>query len=126
MDSAGAKGGGRMRMALKARLEGQAWPQSLETACASGLARGLAFMGEAAAALCPVDTGELRNSLSWTVERQPSGARGWLTAGAAHAAAVELGTGRMQARPYLYPAYLSEREALVESLAHALREELGA
>jgi HK97 gp10 family phage protein len=57
-------------------------------------------VAERAAELAPVDTGELRGSIS----HQKLG-DGWaVVASAPHAAYVEYGTSKMEAQPYLRPA----------------------
>jgi hypothetical protein len=54
--------------------------------------------------LCPVDTGRLRSSISHTVGRDDRGL--WATVGTNvdYAMAVEYGTFRQRAQPYLRPA----------------------
>src|SRR5690606_528191 len=62
---------------------------------------------EAAKRYAPVDTGELRSSISSSVSGRGMNARGRVTAAAAHAAHVEWGTSRSPAQPYLRPAIRS-------------------
>ena len=49
------------------------------------------------------------------------GGEGAVTAGAAHAVYVELGTSRMAARPFLLPACQAERGALLAAVARAVQ-----
>lgn len=49
---------------------------------------------------CPVDTGRLRNSISWAVLDDSV----YIGTNVEYAPYVELGTSRMEARPYLRPA----------------------
>ncbi len=94
----------------------------LPGACAAGLDEGLAGMLDGARRLCPVETGDLKTSLSARSEAVAGGAEGTVTAGAAHAVYVELGTSRMAARPFLLPACQAERGALLAAVARAVNE----
>lgn len=58
-----------------------------------GLARGLKITVGEAKALCPVDTGQLRNSITSMVERKLDRVDGQVLATARHAVYVEMGTG---------------------------------
>jgi len=74
--------------------------------------------------LVPVRTGHLRSSIyakisEWVAE---------IGAEATYALFVELGTRRMQARPYLYPAikqYLPKLEATIREAIEAAKAEAG-
>lgn len=59
----------------------------------------------------PVDTGELKNSISHKIEstNDPLGVALIIQAAAEHAAHVELGTRRMAPQPYLRPAVEKRR-----------------
>lgn len=67
-------------------------------------ARGLEAVGltaeRYAKALCPVDTGRLRNSISHAVE----GDSAYIGTNVEYAPYVEMGTVRTRAQPYLKPA----------------------
>lgn len=75
---------------------------------------------ETARALCPAETGELRASIASRTE----GAAGTVTAGAKHAAYVELGTWKQQARPFLYPAFAMKKAEIVQNVARLIRAAL--
>lgn len=62
-----------------------------------------AWAADQARALAPVDTGELRDSITFTVRRTATTFAVVVLAGADHALYVELGTSRMSAQPYLRP-----------------------
>jgi HK97 gp10 family phage protein len=72
----------------------------------------------------PVKTGHLRSSIYAKVS-------GWVVqigAEAAYALFVELGTRKMQARPYLYPAikeYLPQLEQMIREAIDAAKAEAG-
>ena len=109
----------RGAQALERVLE--ALSQGLPGACAAGLTQGVSAMADGARRLCPVDTGDLKASISARSEAAADGAEGAVTAGAAHAVYVELGTSRMAARPFLLPACQAERGALLAAVARAVR-----
>lgn len=60
------------------------------------------FAESVAKKLCPVDTGNLRNSISHTVARDEQVA--YVGTNVEYAPYVELGTSRQRAQPYLKPA----------------------
>ena len=92
-----------------------------------------ALIRDTAKELCPVRTGELRDSIDMTVEDTGKTVRAVVEASAAHADYVEFGTGRrgaespgagagpysptwpgMPAQPYMRPALDQSREAILE------------
>ena len=67
-----------------------------------------------AKSLCPVDTGNLRNSISYIVE----GDTVYIGTNTEYAPYVELGTYKMAARPYLEPAisgHIGTYESIIKS-----------
>ena len=110
-----------VRGAREAALALEALRDGLSGACAAGLTEGVSAMADGARRLCPVDTGDLKASISARSQAAADGAEGAVTAGAAHAVYVELGTSRMAARPFLLPAYQAERGALLAAVARAVR-----
>ena len=68
-----------------------------ETGAAALVADNAAGMADLARSAVPVDSGELRGSIS-------SSADGCVTASAPHAAMVEYGTSRMAAQPFMLPS----------------------
>lgn len=113
------------RGAREAALALEALRDGLPGACAAGLTQGVSAMADGARRLCPVDTGDLKASISARSEAAADGAEGVVTAGAAHAVYVELGTSHMAARPFLLPACQAERGALLEAVARAVRGVIG-
>lgn len=77
--------------------------QQLLDAQARAAERTGAWAAEQARALAPVDSGELRDSITYEVRRTASSLAIVVLAGADHALYVELGTSRMSAQPYLRP-----------------------
>jgi len=80
--------------------------------------RGLEICGEKAEsyakALCPVDTGNLRNSITHFQKDEDE----YIGTNVEYAPFVELGTRRMSARPYLRPAaqdHADEYKAIFEA-----------
>lgn len=91
--------------ALEALMDG------LPGACAAGLDEGLAGMLDGARRLCPVETGDLKTSLSARSEAVAGGAEGAVMAGAAHAVYVELGTSQHGGAALSAPAVSGARGA---------------
>lgn len=80
--------------------------------------RGLNAIGASAEghakAICPVDTGRLRNSITHTED----GTYAYIGTNVEYAPYVELGTSRQKAQPYLRPAateHTAEYKALMEN-----------
>lgn len=99
----------------------------LETEAAPGAVRaGLGVLEAGAQRRTPVDTGALVSS---EVETDPAGnRRGWVggtvTAASGHAAAVEWGTSRQPAQPFLTPALEEDHGDAARAVADELRDQL--
>lgn len=78
---------------------------------------------DASKAICPVDTGALRDSIGHTVRRTARGYAVVVYAGQDYALWVELGTSRMAAQPYLRPVLDKigpiYRQYIQEEMRHA-------
>jgi HK97 gp10 family phage protein len=98
---------------------------SVEASCA--------VVQEAAKAMCPVDTGALRDSIATTIVESDKAIRGYVAPGMSYAGYVEFGTGRrgaasagagsgpydpnwpgMVAQPYMRPAVDESHEAVMD------------
>ena len=86
------------------------------------LKRGLKMVGMQAESyakdLCPVKTGNLRNSISHAIRDEGGTVELGVGSNVEYAPYVELGTVKMSARPYLRPAaenHTPEYKAVVES-----------
>lgn len=88
---------------LSALLEGTNGP------VAKDLVRKAIRVQAAAKRLCPVDTGRLRASIAWRIERDWRGLAAIVGTNVTYAAPIEFGTRTQRARPYLRPAL---REAI--------------
>ena len=101
------------------------------------------LISEEAKAIVPVRTGELRDSIGWSAETEGNKVIGTVSATAAHAIFVEMGTGRrgaespdrgpgpysmswpgMSPRPYLRPAVDVAREEVKGLFIDAVRAAL--
>ena len=98
--------------------------RELATAAAQGMRDEMERIAQEARAACPVDTRALKDSIRVTYMQGASGAAAELRADAPHAAAVELGTMRHRARPFLYPAYKAGQARLTDAIAEAARRAL--
>ena len=90
---------------------------AIAAGAASAVERLCAETAENARALCPVESGELKASIAAAV----SEGTGSVSAGAGHAAYVELGTFQKEARPFLWPAFAMTREKAADEIAHKIR-----
>lgn len=85
-----------------------------------GIRKGLAQSGQlvksAARANCPVDTGNLRRSIT----KQTFDRRAVVGTNCDYAAYVEFGTCKMRAKPYLVPALLDNKDAVVAAMRAAI------
>lgn len=85
------------------------------------LSRGVAQGGELvksdARSLAPVDTGYLRQSIHAHTE----GLRCEVGAGASYSMYVELGTYKMRARPFLFPALANNKESILQKIKENLK-----
>lgn len=88
------------------------------------MAAVFAAAGEAVAnearAMCPVDTGRLKDSI--TVSAGADGAQ--ISADTDYAAYVEFGTYKMAAQPFLVPALLNSADKIAAAAANAIGEML--
>ena len=88
------------------------------------MAAVFAAAGEAVAdearAMCPVDTGRLRDSIA--VSAGEDGAQ--ISANTDYAAYVEFGTYKMAAQPFLVPALLNSAGKIAAAAANAIGEKL--
>lgn len=101
-------------------------PAAVREAARAALEQGAREIVAFAKALCPVDSGALRDSIDWTWGDAPEGAtvlgsvrpmkqgdeRITIFAGSKsviHASFVEFGTRQMAAHPFFYPAYRTVR-----------------
>lgn len=93
-------------------------------ALGTALARGLEAIGiEAesdAAALCPVDTGRLRNSITHTIESDGSAAI--IGTNVSYAKHVHMGTSKQKAQPFLTDAITQNADKYRRIMEAALRQ----
>lgn len=113
-------------------------------AVAGAVQRGCMVVQAEAKLLCPVDSGELRNSISTKVDVSNNGVIGKVYTNKEYAPYVEFGTGSrgestydgnvdvtynsewagMPAQPYLYPALKNNEEAVLRSIRNDIAEEI--
>lgn len=86
------------------------------------LAKSLADIQAGAAARAPVDTGNLRNSISRQVGGSGGTLRGEVGPTAKYGGYVENGTSRMRAQPYLRPATDAVLPGYEQALAQLAQE----
>ena len=93
-------------------------PDGLLAAARDAMVSELSAVAQDARALCPVQTGTLRDSIA--VRVQEEGAAGEVAASAPYAVCVELGTAGRAAHPFLYPAFAARRTDMTERIARAV------
>lgn len=76
---------------------------------------------QTARTLCPVDSGELRQSLSASSGDGENGLSAAVSAGAFYAGMVELGTWKQHAQPYLEPAFAQTKGTVVANIVKRIR-----
>lgn len=82
-------------------------------AAESGIGEACAEIQSLAQDMCPVDTGDLKGSIAVSGD----GLSGQVSAGSAHAGFVELGTAKMAAQPFLYPAFSAVKGTVAAKIA---------
>ena len=95
----------------------------IENATSEAIARALEAIGLQcegyAKMLCPVDTGNLRNSITHTVSADEQAV--YIGTNVEYAAYVEFGTSRMRAQPYLQPAVYDNTEEYKQMAEYFLK-----
>lgn len=100
----------------------RAIPAAAERGLEGALLSAAEVCAEAARGAAPVDSGELRSSIS---AASAGALSAQVTASAGHAAMVEYGTSRMLPQPYLQPAAQTVREPLIGFAAEAVSAAVG-
>ncbi len=115
-----------------ARMKQMADPNVVDGAVLAGLREGGRLVQTAAKNLCPVDSGQLRNSIVVTDLPEQVGVE--IGSNVEYAAYIEYGTGQrgdpsvphredwagMSPRPYLYPALDANKENIANAVKHAV------
>lgn len=94
---------------------------AIRAAAASAVSDACDEVCQTAKALCPIESGELKASIDAAAEAGDGGAAGTVSASAAHAAFVELGTMKQSAQPYLQPALSQMKGRLAGMVADRIR-----
>ena len=95
--------------------------KSMEDAISKALEASALVVEGAAKNLAPVDTGNLRNSITHEVEKKEAR----VGTKVEYAPFVELGTVKMAAQPYLNPALEMNKGNIRKIFADAIRREVG-
>lgn len=91
--------------------------EEIERNASKGLAKGCKIIEGEAKARCPVDTGELRRSITSQVEEM----FGIVGTNKEYAGYVELGTCKMPAQPYLVPALIAKKDEVIQAIADEVK-----
>ena len=108
---------------LKMHIELEDSAEDICLALANALTRGMMAIGETAEKyakeIVPVDTGRLRNSITYEVDTKESAV--YIGSNVEYAASVELGNSRgMRPRPYLRPAATEHTEEYKDIIRDSL------
>lgn len=95
--------------------------KSMDQAVNVALTASALLVEGAAKNLVPVDTGNLRNSITHEVEKKEAK----VGTNVEYAPFVELGTVKMAAQPYLNPALEANKGNIKKIFADAIRREVG-
>jgi HK97 gp10 family phage protein len=74
--------------------------------------------------LCPVDTGELRNSIADRYTSESLLHSGEVYTDEEHAPYVEFGTVNRAPEPFMYPAYNQNKEFIIQYLINAIEKSM--
>lgn len=88
-----------------------------ERKASRGLERGCRIVEGEARNRCPVDTGELRRSITSHVD----GMYGVVGTNKEYAGYVEFGTHKMKAQPYLISAFLAKKYEVLQAITNELK-----
>lgn len=100
------------------------FPKALATvdaARASTVTKSMTQIKSHSQKVVPVDTGALRKSVETDLDNGPGITTGQVSYNTGYAIYVEMGTSKMAAQPYLFPAYNSGKHVLIAGLVRWLR-----
>ena len=94
---------------------------SLPDKFAKGMKDACHLVEASAVEKVPVDTGYLKGTITNKVTKKGSTIDGWVYATAEYAPFIELGTYKMQAKPFLYPALTENQSAIRQIFSEVLK-----
>ena len=86
-----------------------------------GMQDACLLVEESAVNNAPVDTGYLKGTITNKVVKNGSNIEGYVYSTAEYAPYVELGTYKMEAKPFLYPALTQNQSAIREIFSEVLK-----
>jgi HK97 gp10 family phage protein len=96
----------------------------LEKAAESTVKEGCERIEAQAKELCPVDDGDLKESINTRYEDKSFEHEGYVYADVPYATYVELGTRNRAPKPYMYPAYKQNEEFFKQRLVELINKEV--
>lgn len=105
-------------MVIKQKWYGDKVIKNAEQAAAMALEATALLIEGQAKALCPVDTGNLRNSITYEIE----GNKARIGTNISYSKFVELGTSKMAAQPFLSPAVEMNKDKFRVLLKNAQKQ----
>lgn len=111
-------------------------PRDIDIAVRASMEKGAQELVDMMKRLCPVDRGDLRDSIGWTWGEAPKGAKVYAASGNAalrlivyagndrafYARMVEFGTMRTPAQPFFFPSYRSMRTRIKRRIIRELKK----
>ena len=96
----------------------------LEKAAESTIKEGCEKIETQAKELCPVDSGNLRDSINTKYDDKSFEHEGYVYAGMPYAPYVEFGTRNMAPQPFMYPAYKQNQDFFKQHLIELINKEV--
>lgn len=96
----------------------------LEKAAETTIKEGCTSIQAQAKELCPVDSGNLRDSINTKYNDMSFEHEGYVYAGMSYAPYVELGTRSMAPQPFMYPAYKQNEDFFKQRLIELINKEV--
>jgi HK97 gp10 family phage protein len=101
----------------KMKIDTRKFMRELDREVERGMDDAAKFVTKKAKQLVPVDTGRLRASIDYELNKVRSGYKARIYGNTEYAIFVELGTYKMDAQPYLRPALFNYRRDVLRKVA---------
>lgn len=105
------------KMSYSAKIDTRKFMRELEKQVERGMEDAADQVVRKAKQLVPVDTGKLRASIDYELDKVTSGYVARIFAETEYAIFVEMGTRKMDAQPYLRPALFDQRRDILRKVA---------
>lgn len=93
---------------------------SIIPSVAGAVTQGVSLIEDDAKSLCPVNSGNLKASITSSVSASADSVQGIVAAGAPYAVCVEFGTLDRGARPFMQPAFDMNVDTIMQLISSAI------